>query len=512
MRRPARTITVARCLLAGVTIAASIPPWGWWPLAFVGVAQWDRLLADQSPRRRFGRSWLVAAAWLYPAMLWMYDLTAPGYVVAGAFFAAFFALTTAAVPASAPARWVALPGAIALAELWRWTWPFGGVPLATLAQSQAAAPLAQAARLGSAIAVSGLVAVGGVSLSAAWDRRWRPAAVAGGVLVVATLGGWLAPHGGPAGEPLQVAVVQGGGEQRTRAATSDADVVFARHVEATDLIEGEVDLIVWPENVVSLDGLLPGSVEDRTLSELARNHDATLIAGVTEDDSPTTFRNASVVYNPDGTRGDRYDKVRRVPFGEYVPFRDLMTSLAGGAGLPRRDAVPGTEPAVVDTVDGPMGVVISWEVFFTDRADDAIDNGGQALLNPTNGASYWLTQVQTQQVASSRLRGIETGRWVLQAAPTGLSAIADPDGAVVTCTLVRPGGTTEGTCRSDVSEQVVLQATIDRRTGPTIARAVDAWPTLLASIAALIGANVWDRRRRGRDDADGAGVTPPAGA
>ncbi|MEZ5136806.1 MAG: nitrilase-related carbon-nitrogen hydrolase [Acidimicrobiales bacterium] len=169
-------------------------------------------------------------------------------------------------------------------------------------------------------------------------------------------------------------------------------------------------------------------------------------------------------------------------------------------------------PAVVDTVDGPMGVVISWEVFFTDRADDAIDNGGQALLNPTNGASYWLTQVQTQQVASSRLRGIETGRWVLQAAPTGLSAIADPDGAVVTCTLVRPGGTTEGTCRSDVSEQVVLQATIDRRTGPTIARAVDAWPTLLASIAALIGANVWDRRRRGLADAADAGVTPPAGA
>jgi apolipoprotein N-acyltransferase len=83
---------------------------------------------------------------------------------------------------------------------------------------------------------------------------------------------------------------------------------------------------------------------------------------------------------------------------------------------------------VVDTPVGPLGIVISWEVFFADRARDAIGNGGEVLLNPTNGSSYWLTQVQTQQVASSRLRAIETGRWELQAAPTGFSALVDPAG------------------------------------------------------------------------------------
>lgn len=84
---------------------------------------------------------------------------------------------------------------------------------------------------------------------------------------------------------------------------------------------------------------------------------------------------------------------------------------------------------------GPIGVVISWEVFFSSRARDAIGNGGEVLTNPTNGSSYWLTQVQSQQVASSKLRALETGRWMLQAAPTGFSAIVDPDGRLVDCRM-----------------------------------------------------------------------------
>ena len=99
----------------------------------------------------------------------------------------------------------------------------------------------------------------------------------------------------------------------------------------------------------------------------------------------------------------------------------------------------------------PLGVVISWEVFFPDRARDAIGHGGEVLLNPTNGSSFTGTQVQGQQVASSRLRAIETGRWVLQAAPTGFSAIVSPGGDVLH--------------RTGISEQGVLQGVIERRTG-----------------------------------------------
>ena len=505
--RPVAALVVgARCLLAGATIALSIPPLGWWPLAFVGLAQWDLLLAGQRPVVRMRRTWLIVATWLFPMMLWMFDLTPPGYVIACVSYSGFFAVLTLGVPASHPTlRRLTLPAVVALGELWRWCWPFEGVPLATLAESQGAAPLAQSARLLNAIGVSMLVAVGGVALSAAWQRRWRPATVAGGIVVGLTLLGLVAPRGADTADPpLRVAVVQGGGPQRTPFA-SNTKAVFENHIRASSLIQGPVDFVLWPENVVSIDGKLPGSARDQALADLARRLDAPVFVGVTEDDTPTTFLNASVVYEPDGSIGARYDKVRRVPFGEWVPFRSLLTSIVGSSGLPRRDAVPGSGPAVVDTDVGRFGVVISWEVFFTDRAADAIAHGGEVLTNPTNGSSYWLTQVQTQQIASSQLRAIETGRTVLQAAPTGFSAIIDPSGHIVDCTKIAEDGTSGvGRCRTDVSEMKVLQAEVHRRSGDTIALRVGPWPVLLASAGLLLFGSAVQLRARGTSGTSGA--------
>jgi apolipoprotein N-acyltransferase len=71
-------------------------------------------------------------------------------------------------------------------------------------------------------------------------------------------------------------------------------------------------------------------------------------------------------------------------------------------------------------------VVISWEVFFGGRGNDGVAHGAQVIVNPTNGASYTWTILQTQQVASSRLRATEQGRWVVQAAPTGFSGFISP--------------------------------------------------------------------------------------
>lgn len=480
MRWRSRLLVLARCLLAGLCLAASVPPWGWWPLAFVGVALWDQLLADTPWPARFRRSWLIGATWLFPATAWMIDLTAPGYLIAGVVFAAYFGVAGAVTPPGR-SRWIALPGAIVLAEIARWTFPFGGVPLATLAMGQAAAPLAQAARVGTAILVSGLVVVGGVALSAAWERRWRAAGVALAVVVgVGVLGG-IAPKGHDVG-PLTYAIVQGGGPQRTRAANTDEREVFLRHLRASDQVTTPVDLVLWPENVISVEGALANNRESRELSALARRLDTTLVVGATEGVDEFHFTNAAIAFLPDGSMGERYDKVRRVPFGEYVPLRSLIERVAGtGAGLPQRDAIPGTDPAVLHTPAGTFAVMISWEVFFTNRARDGVLHGGQVLLNPTNGSSYWLTQVQTQQVASSRLRSIETGRWTLQAAPTGFSAVVDPDGNLLD--------------RSAVSEERVLQGTVHKREGDTIATVVGPTPVVVLALVALAAG--WWRQRRG---------------
>lgn len=472
-----------RALLAGLCLVAAVPPWGWWPLAIVGVALLDGLLADQPAFTRFRRTWVVAATWLYPGMVWMWDLTPPGYLVAGAAYAAYFGVAAALTPPGAGRR-VALPGAVALAEVARWAWPFGGVPLATIPMGQAAGPLAEVVRLAGPVLLVVVVVVAGQALAAAVGRQWRPAGVGTAVVAAAVLVAGLAPRGEAVGE-LDVALVQGGGPQRTRAADTDEREVFERHLAASQQVATPVDLVVWPENVVNVTEFAT-SREREELAELARRLDTTLVVGIVEDAGPGRFENAAVAFAPDGTVVDRYDKVRIVPFGEYVPLRGLLERVAGDT-LPGKDAVRGDGRATLDTPVGRLGVAISWEIFFAGRAREGIADGGEVLLNPTNGSSYWLTIVQGQQVASSRLRALETGRWVLQTAPTGFTALVTPDGEVVD--------------RSAVSEARVIHGTIERRRGDTWATRLGDRPAI--ALSALLVAAGWalDRRSRRADAA-----------
>jgi apolipoprotein N-acyltransferase len=478
MRRPPPLLVA---LLAGLCLAAATPPWGFWILAFAGIALLDHVLDDPGlrPVQRLGRAWIVWAGLLFPTLLWMRALTFPGYLIAVTVFAGFLATGTVLTPRG-PARWLALPGAVILAEWVRWRWPFGGVPLSNLAVAQVAGPLAPILRIGGALLVVGMTMTAGLAVAAAWKRR--PIVAAGlAAVVLVTLGlAHVAPDGAGTGEHLEVAIVQGGGPQGTRAATTEPGIVFDRHLAATAALDAErdLDLLVWPEDVVDV-VRLRGSVAETQLQDVAKSADATFVAGVIEDEGSDSFRNWAVAYSPDGDETGRYEKVERVPFGEWVPFRGLLEPVAGDA-LPQRDAQIGRTPAVIDTPAGRLGVSISWEIFFGERARDAIGNGGQLLLNPTNGASYTGTQVQTQQVANSRMRAIETGRWVLQAAPTGFSAVVTPDGDVLQ--------------RTAVSDRAILYDTVALRDGETVYVRFGDLPALAFAASSLAAGWLADRR------------------
>jgi apolipoprotein N-acyltransferase len=495
-----RFLPAAAAVGTGVTIAASLPPWGWWPLAFVGLAALDRLIADQPRGRRFRLGWLVGIGLYIPSMAWMMDLTVPGYLVAAVFYAALLGLVCVAVPAAAPGRWLALPGAVGVLELFRWSWPFGGVPLSSLAVGQVAGPLAPVLRVGGALLLVEVTVVVGVTVAAAVHRRWVAAGVGAALVAVAMATAALAPQGSHAGT-VRVALVQGGGEQGTRDDETDDREVFLRHLRASEGVEGPADLVVWPEDVVDVEGPVADTQEGQELAELARRLDAPVIAGVVEGVDDESFVNYSAVYDADGEVVDRYDKVHRVPFGEYVPLRSLIEPLGGGA-LPERDAVVGDHPALLDTPAGPVAVAISWEIFFGDRVREGVERGAELVLNPTNGSSFTGTLVQTQQVATSRMRAIESGRWVAQVAPTGFSAI------------ISPGGTVEQ--RTSVSEQAVVHGTVELRTGTTLYTRLGLLPAWVVALAGLaLGWAVAWRARRGGPSADGtepdpAGMSEPA--
>jgi apolipoprotein N-acyltransferase len=451
--RAHRLRTAGACVASGAALCLSLPPFGFWPLAVVGLVGLDRLIADRPAGARFARGWLVAMGCFVPSLSWMTALTAPGYVIACAAYAGMIGVGVASAPPGR-GRWLALAGTWTLAELLRWTWPFGGVPLANLAIGQVAGPLAAVLRVGGSLLLVLVTVLVGQAAAAAVRGAWRPA-VGLLALVLLVLGvATAAPQGHSVGT-AEVALVQGGGKQGTRKTDTGVVEVFERHVDATDLVETPVDLVVWPEDVIDTDEDFEDDPWADVVSDLAIELDSPMIVGTVEGAGPGHFLNAAVLVGADGEVLQRYEKVHRVPFGEYVPLRGILEPLAGNA-LPDRDAIIGEQPAYLD-VPGPVGRVatpISWEIFFPDRTREGVEAGGRLVLNPTNGASFTGTIVQTQQVASSRMRAIETGRWVAQVAPTGFTAVIDEDGTVIE--------------RTSIGERAIVQRPLELREGLTL--------------------------------------------
>lgn len=442
--------------------------------------------------QRFTISWVVGVAWFGPSTLWTWGLTPPGYVAELLLgWGVMIGLIGLAAP---PNRWrlLMLPAGLVVFEWFHMHAPFGGVPLSLLSMGQARGPLLPIARLGGTLLVGAAIAALGVGLYVAViERSWRePVAILLGCAVLVGAGvaarGLVHPvaddRGGDAS--MRVAAVQGGGPQGTLFDTNEIPLVFQRHLDATRSIEGPVDLVIWPENAINIPGPFANDPWKDQLAAEAARLDAPIMVGVVEDDpdDPDKFLNYVVVVNPDGSLGDRYEKERRVPFGEYVPLRSLFEPIAGGV-LPLRDAVPGVGSATVETGAGPTAVAISWEVFFPRRVREGVRGGGEVVLNPTNGSSYWLTQVQTQQLAASAFRAVETGRWLVQVAPTGFSAVFDLDGSVLQ--------------RTGISEREVLYADVPRVTGTTPEQALGDVPALVLAGLVIAFAGAHRTRRRG---------------
>jgi len=258
-------------------------------------------------------------------------------------------------------------------------------------------------------------------------------------------------------QTLRIAAVQGGGPQGVLAINTSARDAFDRHLKVTKTLlkQDKLDVVLWPENAIDVTEFA-SSREYLEIANEAKRLDAQFVVGVTEDAGTNRFTNAQIVVQPNGDITSRYDKVRRVPFGEYVPpgLRSFLKSIGAPVNQIPSDAVAGQEPAVLNLKQTDVAVVISWEAFFAGRANSGVESGGTILLNPTNGSSYTGTILQSQQLATNSLRARETGRWTIQAATTGFSAVITPQGEI--------------TQRLGIGEAKVIVADVPLNTGRTI--------------------------------------------
>ena len=474
----------APSVVAGVLLALSLPPWGWWPLGLVGAGVLYWRLAGLGLWARVWSGWLAGLGCYAIGLFWARAFNWYGAVVLILVEALFFAAAAALTP-PVRGRALAFVAACTLAEALRMTWPFGGLPLGGVFLGQAGGPLVQLARLGGPLLITAGLWAGGAAaatiVSWLWGRRWATGApsVVGGVVIAAGLvalavAGAVAPDGGSPAGTVRVALVQGGGQRGLSKEEVSPTKVYDAQLSAMYAVASarpDPELVVWPEDVVALDRPLAGSPEAATLSRLARNLRTTLLVGVTEPASATTFRNEVVAWGPRGNIVGVFEKVHRVPFGEYVPFRSFFAHFADLSGVPA-DAVPGDGTGLMRTPAGPLGLMVSFEIFYAGRSHESVRAGAELLAVPTNTSSYSTSQVPAQETAAAVVQTIETGRDLVQAAPTGFSAVVTQRGVVVE--------------RSDLGKRQELFATVALRRGMT---PYDHWgdlPVLLLSALALV--------------------------
>jgi len=514
MRAATKRLHLVAAVVGGALIGLSLPPTGWWPMAVAGVAAVAWALAGRRPRSRLALGMLAGIGQFSISLLWAIQFNIAGYVVLAIVEAAFVAVACVLVPAGR-GRLPALTGALVLAEFARESWPFGGLPLGGLALGQMRGPLGLTARVGGPLLIVGVTVLAGASVAALLPpapdvatlqeaagsgpapRGRRLSALVGIAAVVAVTaiaaiapdGAGAAARASAAGE-IRVAIVQGGGRRGLDQLQVPSSVVFGAAVAATTRVPPGVQLILWPEDVVGLSGPFLGSSAEATLSGIARSHHATLVAGVTYPVGATLFRNEIVAFSPRGALVATFEKVHRVPFGEYVPDRGFFKHLANLKDIPR-DAIAGHGSGMISTPVGRAAVLVSYEVFFANRGRSGVRAGGQIIFVPTNTSSYSNGQAPAQEIAASQMQALEEGRYVLQAAPTGYSAIVDNDGTVRTHT--------------PLSARAVILASVPLLSGSTWYERFGDEPVLLAAAALVTGGWVpalsrrgWRRRRRRR--------------
>ena len=473
-----RLMPISRFLL-GALISLSLPPYGLWALAPICLGVYLQISEDKSFRRQLINAFSLWMGYFTISLVWMTDLTVPGWLVATPVQAFIMAIPMALIPSGGRGRALAIPSALVVGESIRWVVPFGGVPMSNLALGPIDTYLVDVVRVAGPLLLVATIGLLAVAVEGALSKK--PRMVLGSLAVVVALlaVAQIAPVG-ESGQVINASVVQAGGQLGTRAATSDQVAVLDRHLAAINAHVIDTDLMVWSESSVTAYAPLEQSPELSTVNKIANELDAVIVANFSEVEG-NNFRNASVSINPGEGLTDRYDKVHLVPFGEYIPLRGFIEKFAD-LSLISREALPGSGPGILESRLGPLGNVISFEVYFPERVRSGVQSGARIITNPTLASSYTNSLVPEQSLASARLRAIEADRWVLQASTTGYSAIIDPEGRVV--------------LRSDLKEQVVLTTQVQLRDGNTWATRFGKFPISMLAIFLLVGSALVSLKHR----------------
>jgi len=423
-------------IFAGAIVAWSFYPGHWWA-SVVGMAIL-LLCLDSKPRKtRLKLTLAFALTFFAFHVQWVSVLGNDawfGLVILCTLPWILFAL----LPVDSKSKWFYLqPAALVIVlEAIRASWPWGGFPWGLLAYSQVDGPLVALSTIGGQSLVSGVVVVcAAITVKVIKFRSFSALML---LLFISICSASVSSFN--SNDSVQLAAIQGNVPRVGNELSAQRAAVLNNHLRTTEQLLAEIesgltpepDLIVWPESGTDIDPLVPG-IAAEAISELASRSAAPILIGATtwyssgsEGEGPT---NSGIMWTGNGP-SQIYSKNHLVPFGEYVPLRDVLAKWITRFDQIPNDFVPGEGPGVFDVSGAQIGDVICFEVAYANHIYDTINAGAQVITVQTNNATYGNTTQPEQQFAITRFRAIETQRAFLVASTSGISGLIQNDGSV----------------------------------------------------------------------------------
>ncbi len=445
--------------LLGAATVLGFAPIALAPLPILGAAGLLWLWQEAATPRRaatlgftFGLGlFLAGVSWVYISLHDFGAMPAPLAAVATLLFCAFLAL----YPALAGYLQARLAGPVAAKQLllipalwvlteWLRGWVFTGFPWLILGYSQAASPLGGYAPLTGVFGASWSVWLcAGLLLALARARARQRAAALAGIALIFSLGyglgrvEWTQPHGAP----VTVSLLQGNIAQDLKWDATRFAATVELYQRMTE--RSAARLTILPETAIPrfLDLLDPALV--RALALSARSHGGDLIVGVPLRDASGHYYNSalSLGASPD----QRYDKIHLVPFGEFIPpgFGWVLSILK----IPLADFTRGSAAqAPLDLAGQKVAVNICYEDAFGEEIIRFLPEA-TLLVNISNVAWFGDSLAPHQHLQIAQLRALETGRTMLRATNTGMTAIIDHRGDIAAVLPPSTQGTLNGSAQ-----------------------------------------------------------------
>jgi len=497
-------LSPAAAILSGLLFALAFPPFEWVLLLPLALVPWIVALTAEESRNRallsgflFGLSyWCASSPWIVYVVTHYGGQSMPMGVVCLTLLAAILAEWPAIVawgvvavgPARSSRRLAVFPLLWMATEHAR-SFVYGGFPWNLTGHALYRHPIwLQSAAVWGVYGVGFLVVSVSALLAAAAIRR-RPALLlvaAALVLAVGTAGAARSALATRSGIGIRVALLQPNSTEEDR--LLDAAKSYAKVIgQAREADKGIESLIVIPESALPVYWDSSATLR-RDLSEIADKGPQVLFNDVEEIPDGRYYNVARLLFRG-GRLAPPYRKVHLVPFGEYVPLPKVFffvqkISTRIGAFASARDPVP-----IQASAGGfKIGVGICYEIIYPSLAREEVFRGANLLVTITNDSWYGRAGAQAQHLAGATLRAVETKRYLLRAAITGISAIVDEKGRIVG----EIGENREGILRG--TAWVTGEQTVWTRWGFWLPRLSD----VAAGAVLLFGVARWWKGRRAR--------------